>query len=262
MSVLDTEVDGSNPGSSMFSSWARHFIRIASVDSAVKWVPGGVNVVKDVQCYELFGGIAIKNHAFFIFMTGRNDDDLWSAGLSITSSNTSPKSHSETQATSRQSVASTKMWSELPLKAAHQNCLMADRRPLLQPNRHCQGRQELYWHNCAPVTAESLVSTWIESTRKHATIATTVVIRLMAPTTFLTAFRSRPHNSRIVMDGAVRNSETQQQQDIAQRFSLIKLTLLQFYYLRQSTIPDKLHNVQCAASRLIFKYGTHNYIYF
>ena len=43
---------------------ARHFIRIASVDSAVKLVPGGDNLVKGVQCYELFGGIALKNHAF------------------------------------------------------------------------------------------------------------------------------------------------------------------------------------------------------
>ena len=43
---------------------ARDFIRIASVDSAVKLVPGGDNLVKDVQCYELFGGIALKNHAF------------------------------------------------------------------------------------------------------------------------------------------------------------------------------------------------------
>ena len=43
-----------------------------------------------------------------------------------------------TPATSRQSASSTKMRSELPLKASHQNCLMADRRPLLQPNRHCQ----------------------------------------------------------------------------------------------------------------------------
>ena len=30
--------------------------------------------------------------------------------------------------------------------------------PIATENRHCQGRQELYWHNCAPVTAESLVS--------------------------------------------------------------------------------------------------------
>ena len=36
MSVLDTEVDGSNPGSSMLFPWAWPFIRIASVDSAVK----------------------------------------------------------------------------------------------------------------------------------------------------------------------------------------------------------------------------------
>ena len=54
------------------------------------------------------------------------------------------------------------MRSERPLKAAHQNYLMADRRPLLQPNRYCQGREELYWHNCAPVTDESVVSTWRE----------------------------------------------------------------------------------------------------
>ena len=48
----------------MFSPWTRYFIRIASVNSAVKWVPGGDNLVKGVQCYELFGGIALKNHAF------------------------------------------------------------------------------------------------------------------------------------------------------------------------------------------------------
>ena len=35
--------------------------------SAVKWVPGGDNLVKDVQCYELFGGIALENHAFSFF---------------------------------------------------------------------------------------------------------------------------------------------------------------------------------------------------
>ena len=52
MSVLDTEVDGSNPGSSTLFPWARNIIRIASVDSAVKWVPGGDNLVKDVQCYD------------------------------------------------------------------------------------------------------------------------------------------------------------------------------------------------------------------
>ena len=88
-------------------------------------------------------------------MTRRIADDLRSAGLNLTSSNTSPKSHSASPATSRSSAAPTKMWSELPLKAAHQNCLMADRHPLLQPNRHCQGRQELC---CTLVTAVSLVS--------------------------------------------------------------------------------------------------------
>ena len=30
----------------------------------MKLVPGGDNLVKGVQCYELFGGIALKNHAF------------------------------------------------------------------------------------------------------------------------------------------------------------------------------------------------------
>ena len=79
-------------------------------------------------------------------------------GLDLASSNLSPKCHSTTPATSRPSAASTKMWSELTSKAAHQNYLMADRHSLLQPNRHCQGRQELYWHKCASVTVESLVS--------------------------------------------------------------------------------------------------------
>ena len=64
MSILDTEVDGSNSSISMFFPSARDFIRIASVDSAVKRVPGGDNLVKGVQCYELFRGIALKNHAF------------------------------------------------------------------------------------------------------------------------------------------------------------------------------------------------------
>ena len=38
---------------------------LASVDSAVKWAPGGDNLVKGVQCYELIGGIALENHAFY-----------------------------------------------------------------------------------------------------------------------------------------------------------------------------------------------------
>ena len=45
------------------------------------------------------------------------------------------------------------------VRTAIESCLVADRRPLLQPNRHCQGRQELHWHNCAPVTPESFVRT-------------------------------------------------------------------------------------------------------
>ena len=68
---LDTGVDGTNPGIIMLCPWARHFIRIASVDSAVKWVPVGVNTVNGVQCCELLGGIALKNDAFLfsIFLT-------------------------------------------------------------------------------------------------------------------------------------------------------------------------------------------------
>ena len=30
------------------------------------YVPGGNNLVMGVQCYELFGGLAIKNHSFYI----------------------------------------------------------------------------------------------------------------------------------------------------------------------------------------------------
>ena len=76
MSILDTKVAGSNLSINMFSPWARDFIRIASVDSAVKWVPGGDNLVKVVQCYELFGGIALKNHTFsFSFSLLRHQAD-------------------------------------------------------------------------------------------------------------------------------------------------------------------------------------------
>ena len=57
-----------------------YFIRIASVDSAVKRVSGGDNLVTDVQCYELFGGIALKNHAFSFhccFDYGFHDARIW-----------------------------------------------------------------------------------------------------------------------------------------------------------------------------------------
>ena len=62
---LDTEVNGSNPAINMLRPLARHFIFIVSVDSAVKLVPGGDNLVKCVQCYELFGGKALKNNALY-----------------------------------------------------------------------------------------------------------------------------------------------------------------------------------------------------
>ena len=62
-------------------------------------------------------------------MTGRIEGDLRSASFNLAFSNTSPKSHSTTPATSRLSAAPSKMRPELPLKAAHQNCLMAVRRP-------------------------------------------------------------------------------------------------------------------------------------
>ena len=68
MSILDTKVDGSIPSINMFIL-EQDTIRIASVDSAVKLVPCGDNLVKGVQCYELFGGIALKIHTFsFSFM--------------------------------------------------------------------------------------------------------------------------------------------------------------------------------------------------
>ena len=62
--LLYTEVDGSNPVITMLCPPAAHFIRIASVDPAVKCVSCGDTLVKGVQCYELFGRVALKNHAF------------------------------------------------------------------------------------------------------------------------------------------------------------------------------------------------------
>ena len=82
MPILDTKVAGLNLSINMFSPWARDFIRIASVDSAVKWVPGGDNLVKGVQCYELFGGIALKNHtSFFIFNPSTINQVSWVIAL-------------------------------------------------------------------------------------------------------------------------------------------------------------------------------------
>ena len=65
-------------------------------------------------------------------MTGRIDDELRSAGPRQTSSNTLPKSHSATTATSRQSTASSNMRSELQLKTGSLICSKSDRRPLPQ----------------------------------------------------------------------------------------------------------------------------------
>ena len=79
------------------------------------------------------------------------------------------------------------------IECSSSNCLMADRRPLSQQNRNCQGRLELYWQNSAPVSAESLVSTLRESTQQRADFATTVTIRLMTLITFSAARRCRPH---------------------------------------------------------------------
>ena len=58
------------------SAW--HFIRIASVDSAVKWVPGGDTLMKGVQCYEFFGGKALKNHTIFLTTTITTVFACWS----------------------------------------------------------------------------------------------------------------------------------------------------------------------------------------
>ena len=62
---LVTEVDDLRPDINMLCPQARQFICIASVDSAAKCVPSGYNLLKAVQCYELFRGIALKNHTFF-----------------------------------------------------------------------------------------------------------------------------------------------------------------------------------------------------
>ena len=60
---LDTEFDGSNLGISI-CALEQDTIRIASVDSAEKLVPGWGNLVKGVQCHELYVGIALKSNAF------------------------------------------------------------------------------------------------------------------------------------------------------------------------------------------------------
>ena len=44
--------------------------------SRLSCVPGGDNLVKGVQCYELFGGKALKNHALFYFKDPLGSDNL------------------------------------------------------------------------------------------------------------------------------------------------------------------------------------------
>ena len=75
MSILDTKDRRFEPQHQYVFSLSRDFIRIASVDLAVKWVPGGDNLVKGVQCYELFGGIALKKSHFFVFTLWSRD--IW-----------------------------------------------------------------------------------------------------------------------------------------------------------------------------------------
>ena len=42
----------------------------------MKLVPGGDNLVKGVQCYELFGGIALKNHTFSFFFIETHNNNI------------------------------------------------------------------------------------------------------------------------------------------------------------------------------------------
>ena len=141
-------------------------------------------------------------------MTGRNDDDLWSAGLNLTSSNTSPKSHSATPATSRQSAASTKMRSELPLKAAHHNCLMA---------AHCYRRTDIAKEdrNYTGTTAHrSLPNLWSVYEYNRPDIVQPLPhlwsVASWHPPPFWQSFKADHTDSRIAMDWADRNRESPQ----------------------------------------------------
>ena len=49
-----------------------HCFSRVSCEMSTRWD----NLVKDVQCNELFGGIALKNHAFFFSML-RKVEDVW-----------------------------------------------------------------------------------------------------------------------------------------------------------------------------------------
>ena len=57
---LDTEVDGSKPGISMYVSFEQDTLSaLPQSTPAVKWVPGGDNLTKVVQRYERFRGIPL-----------------------------------------------------------------------------------------------------------------------------------------------------------------------------------------------------------
>ena len=58
----DTETDGSN---TVVVSLGMTIYPHCFSQLSCEMIPGGDNLVKGVQCYELFGGIALKNHAFF-----------------------------------------------------------------------------------------------------------------------------------------------------------------------------------------------------
>ena len=62
---LDTEVDSSKPWHQYVVFLNKilylHCISRLTCKMSTRWD----NIVKGVQCYEHFGGIALKNHAFF-----------------------------------------------------------------------------------------------------------------------------------------------------------------------------------------------------
>ena len=47
-------------------NWSEHCGSV--ITFSAPGVPGGDNLMKGVQCYELFGGIALKNHTFSFFL--------------------------------------------------------------------------------------------------------------------------------------------------------------------------------------------------
>ena len=66
--------------------------------------------------------------------------------------------------------------------------------PIAAAEKTLPTKTKLYLHNWAQITVEYLVSTRTELTWQRSTIATTtVIIRLIAPTTFSTALPSRLH---------------------------------------------------------------------